>query len=66
MTSPRIIEVIISPTGESRVETIGFAGASCREASQFLETALGQRVGEQLTSDFYAEATTEQRLREGN
>ena len=26
-----IIEIIISPTGESRVETKGFAGSECRE-----------------------------------
>jgi len=48
------IEVIVSPTGESKIETKGFAGASCRDASRFVEEALGQRVSEQVTADFHA------------
>ncbi len=31
------IRLIISPQGQTRLETRGFAGASCREASAFLE-----------------------------
>ncbi len=52
-----IIEVIVLPTGETKVETRGFAGASCRDASRFIEEALGQRVGEQLTAEFQATAS---------
>ncbi len=54
----KIIEVVISPTGETRLETKGFAGASCRAASELLERALGQTTGEQLTSEFHAGSTT--------
>lgn len=50
----KVIEVIVSPTGETRVETKGFAGASCQDASRFVEQALGQRTGEQLTAEFHA------------
>jgi hypothetical protein len=39
MTQP-IIEVIVSAKGESRVDTKGFIGSTCREASQFLERPL--------------------------
>jgi hypothetical protein len=53
----QFIEVIVSPTGETKIETRGFAGASCRDASRFVEEALGQRLGEQLTAEFHAEAT---------
>lgn len=49
-----VIEVIVSPTGETRVETKGFAGASCQDASRLIEQALGQRTGEQLTAEFHA------------
>ena len=35
----QIIEVIVSPTGETQVQTKGFTGASCRDASQW--AALG-------------------------
>ena len=56
----KIIEIIISPTGQSRVETKGFAGAECREASKFIEQALGQRTSEQLTAEFHQHVATDQ------
>lgn len=49
----KVIEVIVTAKGEATVTTRGFAGQSCRDASKFLEQALGQRVGEQLTADFH-------------
>ena len=64
-TSPQIIEVIISPTGETQMQTRGFTGSSCRDASRFLEEALGVSTGEQLTSEFFAEQPTQQRAQEG-
>ena len=42
----KTIEIIVSPTGQTRVETKGFAGGECRQASEFLEKALGRRTGE--------------------
>lgn len=58
---PQTIEVTVSPQGETRIETRGFTGATCREATRALEAALGLRQSEQLTSEFYAAAqTTEQ------
>ncbi len=47
------IEIIVSPNGETTITTKGFAGASCREASKFIEQALGQRTGERLTAEFH-------------
>ncbi len=49
----QIIEVIVSPQGQSRVETKGFSGSRCREASRFIEQALGKVASEQLTSEFH-------------
>ena len=49
----KTIEIIVSPKGEATVTTKGFAGSSCREASKFIEQALGQRTGEQLTAEFH-------------
>jgi hypothetical protein len=48
------IEVTISPQGETRIETRGFTGAACREATRALEAALGIRKSERLTGEFYA------------
>ena len=56
----KIIEIIVSPKGETRAETKGFAGPQCREASRLLEQALGQRTEETLTREFYQENTVRQ------
>ncbi|MAT14398.1 MAG: hypothetical protein CMJ46_03920 [Planctomyces sp.] len=47
------IEIIISPDGSSRIESRGFAGRSCLDATRQLEEALGQRVTETKTTEFY-------------
>ena len=54
----QIIEVTVSPQCETRIETKGFTGGHCREASKALETALGVRETERLTSEFYAVSST--------
>ncbi len=51
------IEIIVSPTGQAQVITKGFAGSNCREASRFIELALGKSTQEQLTSEFYQPAS---------
>ena len=55
----KTIEIIISPDGQSRLETKGFAGSRCREASRFLEAALGKTTSETLTAEFH-EARSQQ------
>jgi hypothetical protein len=47
------IEIIVTPQGEARVQTKGFAGADCQQASRFLEQGLGQRTQEQFTAEFH-------------
>lgn len=49
----RTIEVIVSPAGEATVQTKGFSGPSCRDASRFIERALGERTGERVTAEFH-------------
>ncbi len=49
----KIIEIIVSPTGETRLETKGFTGNECKEASKFVEQALGNRQSERLTAEFH-------------
>ena len=38
------IEITVSPIGQTTVQTKGFAGSSCRDASKFIEQALGQQI----------------------
>jgi hypothetical protein len=47
------IELVISPTGETRLETKGYSGAECLAASQFLKSALGRKLSEQKTAAFH-------------
>jgi hypothetical protein len=58
----RIIEVIVSPQGESTVQTKGFAGADCVQASRFLEQALGVRVSDRKTEEFFTVESIQHRL----
>lgn len=53
----KTIELIVSPDGSSRVETKGFAGDECQQASRFLEQALGMKQREQLTPEFHRQDT---------
>jgi len=56
----KIIEVIVSPKGETSIQTKGYAGGDCLQASKFLESALGIVATEQKTSEFYQFAQTNQ------
>ena len=49
----KLIEITITPDGQTRLETRGFPGATCQEASRLLERALGNTTSEKLTSEFY-------------
>ena len=49
----KLIELIISPEGQCRLETSGFAGSECTQASRFLERALGTASSEQLTREYF-------------
>ena len=61
------IEITVDPRGGVRVETKGFAGRACQEASRFLEAALGRRTAEQRTSAYYQSAHRQQQQeRQGN
>ncbi|MBC8355307.1 MAG: DUF2997 domain-containing protein [Planctomycetes bacterium] len=61
------IVITISPKGETQLETKGFAGSDCKEASRSLEAALGTAAQERLTAEYHQPAVTEQsQLRQRN
>lgn len=62
----KTIEVTVSPKGETKIETKGFAGGECRQASRFMEEALGVRASEQLTTEFYQQSSLGQSVKEGH
>ena len=49
----KTIEVIVNPDGKANIQAKGFAGASCRQASRFLEQALGTQSQERVTAEFH-------------
>jgi hypothetical protein len=61
---PRIIELIVSPKGETTLQTKGFAGSDCVQASKFLEHALGVSTADRKTSEFYQTAANEQQVQQ--
>jgi hypothetical protein len=60
----KVIEVTVDPAGQTKVETRGFTGGDCREASRFVERALGRATAEQLTAEFYQAQDARQDLRQ--
>lgn len=55
----KIIQVVVNPKGETKIETSGFAGSSCQDATRELERALGATTEETLTGEYYAETNTQ-------
>ncbi len=60
----KTIEIIVSPDGQVKLQTKGFAGPSCQEASHFLEQALGTKTGDQPTSEFHVNVENVQQNRQ--
>jgi hypothetical protein len=60
----RIIEVIVSPTGETTVQTKGYAGADCLLASRFLVQALGVTTTERKTAEYHTSEQSQQQIQQ--
>ncbi len=58
----KAIEITVGPRGETTVQTLGFSGSECREASRFVERALGRRTAETLTAEFHQGVQAGQQL----
>jgi len=54
------IEIIVDSQGNSQVETKGFAGSECVEASKFIEQALGKQTETRTTPEFFHVQTAQQ------
>ena len=60
----KIIEVTVSPKGETSIQTKGYVGSDCLQASKFLEQALGVVAKDTKTGEFYQSAQSEQQLKQ--
>jgi hypothetical protein len=61
---PRLIEVIVSSKGQVTIETKGYAGADCLQASKALEQALGVPSSDRKTAEFFVSTTSEQQVQQ--
>lgn len=62
---PRVIELTVSPTGETKLQTKGFTGSTCAEGSKWLEAALGIATDDKKTAEYYSAATEPARVPAG-
>ena len=60
----KVIDVVVSPAGEARVQTTGYAGADCQQASRWLEAALGVVTADRKTSEFFQSTPAEQQIQQ--
>ncbi len=60
----RKIEILVNPQGQVSVQTLGYHGAGCQQASRFLEEALGARLSQYRTAEFYEQQPVNTPLRE--
>ena len=62
----KVIEITVDPKGQARVETRGFTGPACREASRFVEQALGRTTAERTTAEFHQDQPAAQSLEQSS
>ena len=59
------IIITVSPTGETTVQTSGYTGPACKDASRFIEEALGQATAERLTPEYHQRASRKNQAIQG-
>lgn len=61
----KTIEVIVSTSGEIKIDSLGFKGPDCEKATKFLEEALGV-VGKKVRKpEYHQNSTTSNQQRIG-
>jgi hypothetical protein len=60
----KIIEVTVFPSGDTNLETRGFTGSDCRDASHCIEQALGITSQEKLTAEYHQQLPATQELQQ--
>ncbi len=58
----KIIEIIVDRDGHTTVETKGFTGSECRQASRFVEEALGVITSDRATAEAFQLENTPNRI----
>ena len=61
---PRVIELIVAKDGQTTIQTKGYSGSACTEASKWLEEALGITTAERKTTEFFETVKTDQHVQQ--
>ncbi len=61
---PRVIEVTVSPQGETTIQTKGYSGTDCLKATKFLEQALGVTIGDRKTTEYHQTVPVQQQVQQ--
>lgn len=65
MYGQRRMEIVIDAEGKVRIDAIGFAGTSCKDATKVIEQALGAVESSQNKPELYQTAGVGQQQRIG-
>lgn len=65
-TGSKTIEITVDPEGGVAVKTKGFTGSTCKDASRFIEQALGQAGTEKLLPEYFQQVGASGQIRQGN
>ena len=52
-TTTPVIEITVNPKGETSIQSRGFTGASCKDATRAYEQALGTVQSDRPTAEMY-------------
>lgn len=58
------IEVIVTPTGEVKLESRGYSGADCIAATKALEEALGVKESDKKTTEYFGQSSQQQEIKQ--
>lgn len=61
----KTIEIVVSPSGELQIDTVGFKGADCEKTTKFLEAALGVISQKQKKPEYYQRNITNRQQKLG-
>ena len=65
-TSTKTIEITVDSEGGVSVKTKGFTGSTCKDASRFIEHALGQSSHETLLPEYFQQGHASDQIRQGS
>ena len=61
----RSIEILVAPDGTISIDAVGFKGADCEQATEFLEQALGLTCEKRRKPEYHQVRTAKHQQRVG-